>query len=190
MRRTLMPKLAFEPRQHGWHFNNTFVNVILPGTPVTFQTFGLCGGMVMSALDYWRAGVPIPAHEAADFGAEGVPADGSALRTYIYDRQMNSLLTALMMTRWIVMPWIRPRDYHAWAVGSEFDIIRSQIDRGRPAMLGLWAMPGGGTGHQVLCYGYEEGPRRLWVYDPNNHSRESLLVPVSARAGCEMRDAL
>ena len=33
-----MAKLAFDPRQHGWHFSNTFVNVILPGTPVTFKT--------------------------------------------------------------------------------------------------------------------------------------------------------
>jgi hypothetical protein len=181
-----MPKLGFHPKAHGWHFTNTFVNHVLPGTPFHFETSGLCGGMVMSALDYWRSGTAIPTHTAGDFGADGVPADGSTLRTYIFDRQMNSLLTGMTVTRWVVMPWFGPESFHEWAVGSEFEVVKRQIDRERPAMLGLWAMPDQGMGHQVLCYGYESAPLRLWVYDPNYPDTEMMLVPVSPEVGCQI----
>jgi hypothetical protein len=187
-----MTKLAFNPAKHGWHFSNRFVNVVLPGTPFRFETRGLCGGMVMSALDYWRSGTAIPTHVAEDFGAEDVPADASRLRTYIHERQMDSLLTGLMFTRWVVMPWFGPDDFHRWAVDSEFAVVRRQIDRGRPAMLGLWSMDGGQPtkGHQVLCYGYEtSSPPQLWIYDPNVPDTEMVLVPVSAVDGCQVRNS-
>src|SRR5688572_9367879 len=183
-----MPKLNFEPARDGYHFRNTFSNSILPGTPFALKTSGLCGGMVMSALDHWRAEIPIPTHMPADFGGDGLPAEASRMRTYIYDRQMNSLLTRLMYTRWIVMPWFGPSDFHAWAVGSEFQVVREQIDLGRPAMLGLWSMTPGDAagGHQVLCYGYDVDPIRLHVYDPNTPDQESELIPVSPLQGCNM----
>ena len=147
-----MTKLAFYPSRHGYHFSNTFVNRILPGVLNGVSTSGLCGGMVMSALDYWRAEIPVPLHTTADFGPEGLPSEASALRRYIFDRQMNSLLTSLMFTRWITAPWIKPDDFHNWATGSEFEIVKNQIHMGRPTMLGLWRMsPGDATsGHQVL----------------------------------------
>lgn len=185
-----MPKLNFRPARDGFHFSNRFENVILQGTPAKFSTSGLCGGMAMSALDYWRAGTPVPTHRGEDFGSAQVPADPSRLRSYIYDRQMHSLLTGMAMTRWVVMPWFGPDDFHSWATGSEFAVVRGQVDRGRPAVLGLWSMePGNLTGgHQVLCYGYDYHPLRLWVYDPNFPDREMQLVPVSADKGCEMQD--
>lgn len=189
-----MPKLDFIPSRHGWHFANNFRNRILPGV-LPIETYGLCGGMVMTALDYWRANKPIPTHRADDFRASGtaeeqLPAEGSRLRTYIYDRQMNSLLTSAVFTRWVVFPWFGPANFHDWAIHSEFDIVRGQIDRGRPAMLGLWSMPGDASvGHQVLAYGYELSPPRLYVYDPNRPDQEVVLVPVSPERGCEMRDA-
>jgi hypothetical protein len=102
----------------------------------------------------------------------------------LYDRQMNSLLTNLMITRWVTAPWITPQNFHDWAVGSEFDVIRSQISQGRPALIGLWSMSGGPTsGHQVLAYGWDLAPNRLYVYDPNRPDEESILTPVSPQAG-------
>jgi len=185
-RKEVTLKLNLVPARDGYHFTNTFVNHPVGGTPI--QTYGLCGGMIMSALDYWRSGIPIPTHKPEDFGPDGVPAEGSRMRTYIYDRQMNSLLTNMMFSRWVVMPWFGPKDFHSWATGSEFNVVRQQIDRGRPAMLGLWSMtPGDPIGHQVLCYGYDYNPLRLYIYDPNKPDREVELVPVSPGAGCEMR---
>ena len=191
-----MPKLAFHPKRHGYHFTNSFVNRILPGVVNGVQTEGLCGGMTMSALDYWRAGLPIPTHSQGELPADpssadaALPAEGSRMRTYIYDRQMNSLLTSLMFTRWVVFPWFGPNDFHNWAINSEFEIIRRQIMIGRPAMLGLWSMQGGPTaGHQVLCYGFETNPRKLYIYDPNRPDKECELVPVSPTVGVQAKEA-
>ncbi|MDF0675554.1 MAG: hypothetical protein P0120_14625 [Nitrospira sp.] len=99
---------------------------------------------------------------------------------------MNSLLTSLMFTRWVVFPWFGPNDFHNWAINSEFEIVRRQIMMGRPAMLGLWSMAGGPTaGHQVLCYGFETNPKKLYIYDPNRPDEECELVPVSPAVGVQ-----
>jgi hypothetical protein len=189
-----MPRLDFAPKRDGFHFDNSFGNQILPGTPFTFTTRGLCGGMVMAALDHWRSGVPVPTHTQDQFAPvvppdDGpVPAVGTQLRSYIYGRLVDSLLTKAMFSRWITFPWIGPQQFHEWAVGGEFDLVRGVIDSGRPAMLGLWTMGGSpANGHQVLAYGYDEGPRRLYIYDPNHHDEESVLTPISPAAGVESR---
>lgn len=187
-----MPRLNFIPERDGWHFANTFTNRILPGVLFNVSTSGLCGGMVMTALDYWRAGIPIPAHEPADLPQDAngtrLPDEASALRRYIYDRQINSLLTNFMFTRWVVAPTITPTDFHSWAIGSEFNVVRQQLGAGRPTMLGLWSMtPGDLTGgHQVLCYGWDENPIRLYIYDPNRPDEESVLTPLSPNEGCRV----
>ena len=188
-----MPKLAFSPKRHGYHFFNSFTNRILPGILNGVETKGLCGGMVMSALDYWRAGVPVPTHSTSELPPDpasanaSLPLEGSRLRTYIFDRQMNSLLTSLMFTRWVVAPWFGPNDFHSWAVGSEFQTACHQISLGRPAMLGLWGMGGPTDGHQVLCIGYEVNPLKLYIYDPNRPDDDCELVPISPAAGVEAR---
>ena len=194
-----MTKLAFHPKRHGYHFANSFTNRILPGVFNGIQTEGLCGGMSMSVLDYWRAGVPVPTHRGTPIGADlppdppsgGVrlPAEGSRLRKYIYNRQLDSLFTSLMFTRWVVSPVFGPNDFHDWAINSEFQIVRAQIATGRPALLGLWSMAGGPTsGHQVLCYGFELSPKKLYIYDPNHPDIDCELVPVSPTAGVEVRN--
>jgi hypothetical protein len=45
------------------------------------------------------------------------------------------------------------------------------------------------NGHQVLAYGYDEGPRRLYIYDPNHHDEESIFTPISPQVGVESRGA-
>ena len=173
-----MPRLDFIPDRDGFHFDNSFGNQILPGTPFTFTTYGLCGGMAMAALDHWRSGVPVPTHVEDQFKPVVrpdlglVPAVGTQLRAYIYGRLLDSLLTKAMFTRWITFPWIGPQQFHDWAVGSEFDLVRGIIDSGQPAMLGLWTMGGSpATGHQVLAYGYDEGPRQALHLRPEPSRR-------------------
>jgi hypothetical protein len=180
-------KLNFHPRRHGYHFTNTFVNHVSPG----IVTKGLCGGMAMSALDYWRARIAIPTHTASDFDVDGVPTDGSKMCTYIYNRQIDSLFTSLSVSRWIVFPWAdTPENYHKWATQDEFEVVKKQIDMGRPALLGLWEMQHSfpPLGHQVLCYGYDTSTITLFLYDPNLPDQEATLRPVSPADGCEMRD--
>jgi hypothetical protein len=181
-------KLNFHPASHGYHFFNDFENH--PFKPLPITTHGLCGGMVMSALDYWRSGLPIPSHTADDFNGQTVPAEGTKLTTYIFNRQVDSLLTKLSASRWIVFPWENiPEKFHQWCTHEEFEIVKKQIDMGRPAMLGLWSMDQTPFGHQALCYGYDTNPITLFLYDPNLPDQEATLRPVSAKDGCEMRDA-
>jgi hypothetical protein len=195
-----MSKLAFQPKRHGYHFSNSFTNRILPGVLNGVKTEGLCGGMSMTVLDYWRAGVPIPTHRGEGMGldlppdpASGgarLPAEGSRLRTYIYNRQIDSLLTKAMFTRWVVSPKFGPDDFHNWATTSEFQVVCAQITNGRPALLGFWSMGGGPTsGHQVLCYGFQLNPIKLYIYDPNHPDVDCELVPVSPAAGIKVRDS-
>jgi hypothetical protein len=78
-------KLGFHPKRHGYHFPDSFVTRVLPGA-LNVQTSGLCGGMATSALDHWRALIPIPTHREDDFEPpptphEGkVPSESSSLR--------------------------------------------------------------------------------------------------------------
>jgi hypothetical protein len=185
-----IPRLNFVPPRDGWHFANKFETRVLPGILYGVKTKGLCGGMVMTALDYWRAGIPIPAHEPSDLpldpNGNRLPDEASRLRRYIFDRQMNSLLTGLMFTRWITSPTITPDDFHNWATGSEFNVVRRELSSNRPVMLGLWSMIPGHPegGHQVLCYGWDTDPIRLYIYDPNHPDEETVLTPESPAVGC------
>jgi hypothetical protein len=185
-----VPRLNFIPSRDGWHFVNNFETRILPGISGA-TTEGLCGGMVMSALDYWRAGIPIPVHEPADLPADQndnrLPDEASHLRRYIFDRQMNTFLTRGMITRWLPAPWLQPAWFHDWATNSEFEVVRQQLAGGRPTLLGLWGMENWNSGHQVLCYGFETDPPRLYVYDPNRPDEESILTPVSPERGVVIR---
>jgi hypothetical protein len=185
-----MPRLDFVPSRDGWHFQNGFETRILPGVVQDVKTSGLCGGMVMSALDYWRAKVPIPLHEPADLPLDPtgfrLPDEASRLRRYIFDRQMNTFLTGLTITRWLPAPWLRPEWFHDWAVNAEFNVVRQQLEMGRPAILGLWGWDDWNTGHQVLCYGFDTNPIRLYVYDPNEPDQESVLTPVSPAEGVRL----
>ncbi len=70
---------TFTPGQHGWHFDNDFVNQLLGGL---ITTHGLCGGMAYSSLDYYFNGIPIPTHRKGDFGDPKLtcPPDGRCAR--------------------------------------------------------------------------------------------------------------
>ena len=80
---------SFTPGRHGWHFDNDFVNELLGGL---ITTYGLCGGMAYSSLDYYFNGIPIPTHRTGDFGGDPeltCPPDGR-LRSMIFNRLIDS----------------------------------------------------------------------------------------------------
>jgi hypothetical protein len=79
---------TFTPGQHGWHFDNTFVNHLIGGL---ITTYGLCGGMAYSSLDYYFSGIPIPTHRTGDFGnaTATCPPDGR-LHTMIFNRLIDT----------------------------------------------------------------------------------------------------
>jgi hypothetical protein len=181
---------SFDPRKHGYHFVNDFTSHPVPG--LGFTTRGLCGGMSMGALDHWRNGIAAPNHFATpehgnDLGGAAVPAEGGRLQSAIYERQVHSLTTALVYNRWLFGPGSIADGYRA-SVGGEFDEIRKRIDAGRPCVVGLWGHKQGDVlgGHQVLCYGYETTPQKLYVYDPNHPHRECEIRPLGLDQGVQV----
>ena len=80
---------GFTASEHGWHFDNDFVNERLYDViPLT----GLCGGMAYSSLDYYHTGIPIPTHRSGDFpSGMTYPAEGR-LHAMIHSRLADSFL--------------------------------------------------------------------------------------------------
>lgn len=172
-----MPTTNFDPKVHGFHFNNNFVNHVIGD----FNTYGLCGGMAFAALDYYFAGIPIPTHEAADFPNGLVPAEGSRLRRYIYKRMLNSVeRNAAQWGNILVNPVFNAKRF----TRRHLDDLRAEINAGRPVPLGLVGnlkIAGGGRGnHQVVCYGYDLNQAgdsiTLRIYDNNSHDNEVTLT--------------
>ena len=191
MERVRVP--GFGPSTHGLRFANSF-----PSAPIRRFRFGtlatltvgdvangLCGGMTFVAADYFNAGLDVPADTAA-------PPEGSALRTAIIDRQLDSFDGVRVPVRFyaLALP-VRPQRETGWAHAlSRFGIdlhsrtwlmamrewprVRRQLDAGRLVPLGLvravsWNPLDLTRDHQVLAWGYDlDGGRlTLRIYDPN-----------------------
>lgn len=160
----------FNPATMGFHFVNNFPDGYWQFGTLKFATAGLCGGMSFSALDYYYAKMPIPA-------ATSTPsAVNDALGQYINARQQESVVNNL--GGWAVQ--ILNPDDHAlnyWATHDEWTKIKSHIDSGDPAPIGLGIYLNGGSSHQVVAVGYREGARERWIYtyDSNNPNAESYV---------------
>ncbi|MDO1449780.1 RICIN domain-containing protein [Rhodocytophaga aerolata] len=171
-----MPKLRFIPSRDGFHFVNNFTNHVGPIT-----TYGLCGGMALAAFNYYRHSLPVPTHKQGvnDFGTlDDLPPEGGRLREYIFWQQMGSFASAagFFFPSW---PWLSDsdvlRDHYRASVG-DFDRIKRAIDHNQFLLLGLRSSERGNLiGHQVLAYGYEENPLRIYIYDPNHPDQEMML---------------
>lgn len=189
-------RTRFDPALHGFKFVNSFKNIFI--SEIDYTTSGLCGGMAYAALDYFNAGKPIPPQ---DF----MPAEGMPLQSYIYGRQVNSIVANV--DKWGEYGFnpggARNREFFNWGLqtgSGRLGELRSRIDRGQPVPLGLQdcgkdcGCPGGCPGsHQVLAIGYELGRYKgdlgeniedfsLFVYDPNVPGRVRTLKPNVAGA--------
>lgn len=186
----------FQPAIHGFSFVNSFKNIVI--SAIDWTTSGLCGGMSYAALDYFNAGRAIPPQDY-------MPAEGTPLQSYLYNRQTKSILANL--DKWGEHGFnpggSRNREFFNWGlqVGSgRLGELRARLDRGQPVPLGLQSCgddcgcPGGCSGsHQVLAIGYEMGRYRgdlgehitdfsIFVYDPNFPGETKTLKPNVAGA--------
>jgi hypothetical protein len=187
-----VPRTGFDPRAHGFHFANDFVDkvVTVPGYGEV-ATAGRSGGMAFAALDYWFAGLPVPSHRPEDFPDRAVPSDGSRLADFIHKRLFDSYAT------WSArqfLTWALAEDHPTWSspgvarlTAEELPRVRRSIDAGRPVVLGLVAarsLDEVGRNRQVVAYGYDEdgagpggSPTRLFVYDSHRPDTEVVLAP-------------
>jgi hypothetical protein len=120
------------------------------------------------------------------------PAAGTPLFDEIARRQVDSFdhLVVVPLRFW----WTsvqREADRANASAAREWPAIRTEIDAGRLAMVGLVRTTGANPlrselGHQVVGYRYEETPSRLTVgiYDPNHPDLDSVeLVGMRATDG-------
>jgi hypothetical protein len=189
-----VPRTGFDPRAHGFHFANDFVEkvVTVPGYGEV-ATDGRAGGMAFAALDYWFAGLPVPSHRPDDFPDRAVPEDGTRLADFIHKRLFDSY--ASWSARQF-LTWTLAEDHATWSspgvtrlTAEELPRVRRNLDAGRPVVLGLVGartLDQVARNRQVVAYGYEEdgagsggGPAiRLFVYDSHHPDTEVVLAPV------------
>ncbi len=157
--------------------------------------------MVYAALDYFKRNQPIPLQDY-------MPAEGTTLQRYLYDRQVNSIVeNADKWGEYGFNPFgNRNREFFNWGIqmgSGRLGELRAFIDRGEPVPLGLQecgadcrcanGCPGS---HQVLAIGYQLGRYsgdmtnhvedvRIFVYDPNHPGRIMTLRPNVAGAWYE-----
>jgi len=177
---------TFNPQVSGFRFINTFngEDVIRWG--------GLCGGMVYSALDYFRNGIPVPRQSFT-------PANATPLQSYIYQRQQHSMWN--VNEKWSELEVAyntRAGEIFRWGLqgsgGGRLEELKNAINAGRSVPIGLFV--GGvagingavGGNHVVLAIGYSTGryngdltghpeDLKIFVYDPNQGNRLMTFVP-------------
>ena len=185
----------FDPTIHGFIFKNTFLNVT---GAFDITTSGLCGGMVYTALDYFKNTRPIP-------NQNYTPVSGTSLEKHIYARQMTSL--GDHMDKWLELhnnPFgARNSEFFNWGLqgfgGGRLQELKAKIDAGEPVPLGLKSMSANpGEDHVVLAIGYDMGrykgdlgankeDLKIFIYDPNHGNEKITLVPrVNEQAWCEV----
>lgn len=179
---------AFSPHQHSFRFVNhwTLGDLTLALPPVAAvnlrdTAFGLCGGMSFAALDSFHARRTVPIGQTTE------PAVGSALRTYVWQRQIQSLTIGNGVTLARFLGWqqraladtrilgVRVRKGLRTLTREQFvNQIRPRLRKGEPVSLGMvnqsgLAAPWGN--HQVLAIGFRNRPNghaSIAVYDPNH----------------------
>ncbi len=199
---------GFRPSVHGFAFPNSFTTPPALITALTVLVpaahwlavpggYGLCGGMVASALDHFLAARPIPATTT-------VPGATDALHLTLVDRQLDSLeLNAASLPSpgapvrkflaWMAMP-DRGSGSVAEASLPEVVAIVAQVRdaalrRANPPTVGLVQVDGTGSmldNHQVLVTGVRVTSGTevvLEVYDPNEprDDRIEIVATVSGR---------
>jgi len=191
---------GFLPSTSGFRFPNRFPHVPVrrigvPGVldiPIGDASDGLCGGMAFAARDYFEAGRPPPTDPDP-------PAEGTPLFDYLVERLFDSFGLPLGPGRYLglMSPALPDGDPflarlglaphgRAWrTIREEWPRVRAEIDRGRPAPLGLvrvksWSPIDLKQNHQVLAYGYElDGDRLLIrIYDPNHPGDDGVSLSL------------
>ena len=181
-----MTVAEFLPSTHGLHFPNSFP----PGPTVRLGFLdtrrlgvgdaaqGLCGGMCLYVRRRLENGQGIPSDTVP-------PANGSALFRSLVREQLRSLRGGIVPVRF----WRMSAMSHAARLRRtrerEWPAIRTSLDTGRLAVVGLVRVAGRNPfklvgNHQVVAYGYEaDGTSvRLKIYDPNWPNRDDVWVPI------------
>jgi len=194
-------RLAFIPKVHGWHFRNDISTQV--AGPI--RTYGLCGGMCLSALNYFRYGIKIPALNwdqipaRSKVNVDGIdyihvplnnPSEAHPVFDYILHSQIATFQTSNIAKQFVFFTHDNDEQHFAWSVNDEFPLIKRAIDNNNYVIIGLRnAVKGDIMGHQCLVYGYNDENKTLMMYDPNNPDEECCVFVNGRRLEFGKRDA-
>ena len=181
----MVKRLPFNPARNGWHFPNSISTDVVG----LFRTEGLCGGMCLSAFNYYRYGLPIPALRREDlrgfaFVNPGdrtlisVPTNDPGRPHPVFDFILHSQLATFqspnIVKQMVAFPWDdTEQNHYRWSMQDEFPQIKRAIDNNQFVILGLRSPEKGNLlGHQTLVYGYDDNRSTLFMYDPNHPDEE------------------
>jgi hypothetical protein len=178
---------AFQPTLHGFNFRNSFsgypIPVDIPHLPPPSENYGLCGGMSAAACDFFAADRPIPE-------SQSVPAKGTRLYDYLYQRQLATLGESgayiLRFLAWMALPDDNVHGVRGLTYRDELPAIRGELDQDRPAVIGLVYVSSKESmrvweNHQVVAYAVTEPSNpdtsfALRIYDPNLPNRDDITI--------------
>ncbi len=144
-----------------------------------WQTFGLCGGMALAAIERWPA--------RGRLATADLPP--GPMRALLRRRQERTLRWSLPQfagywARVRFVPGHTPHAPFADALQRELDAIEQTLGAGRPVLLGLVGdVPDPFANHQVVVFGIERrGPlgATLDVYDPNAPGQRRHITTAPA----------
>jgi hypothetical protein len=145
----------------------------------TNPPYGLCAGMCFAALDFYYS--PELTFPRGDHLGDQ-PGPGTALHSYLWKRQLDSLIAdGVQFLTWVTMLNRLPSGprYLLKRSRAEWTRLKARIAAGDPIPLGLVREAKNVfDNHQVLAIGYEEqdgASGTLMLYDPNCPDRESTV---------------
>ncbi len=177
----------FLPSTNGLHFPNQFPSgptvKLGPLDPrwigIGDASGGLCGGMSWYVRERFVAKQPMPTDTVP-------PANGSPLFKALVRRQVQSLEWLQVPLRFYQMAVLGPGGAASRTRDTEVPKVRSDVDAGRLAMLGLvrktgWNPFGLTANHQVLAYAYvvDGDTVTLRICDPNHAAEDGVTLSIA-----------
>ena len=184
------PLTEFHPSQHGFAFTNDFEQLPdLPNLPGNIDNrignisvdYGLCGGMVLAARDFFVHDRDIP--------SDNTPPDSGPLFDYLWERQIDTFDRSngyRYLAKFV--DFYLPTTYTRTKSVSEFRSVKRALDSGKYPVVGLvYVRAGSGNiwnNHQVLALDYVEtgGETRIRVYDPNRPGDNEVELRVELKS--------
>lgn len=159
---------------------------------LNFQSYGLCGGMAYTSVDYFTEGWVIPKGVCQNGKLDCPPlntASAVVLRNYIFGRFEDSWKSGGVMNEmleWYILLNLMPTKVGGGGKAlqkktkPEWTAITTLLDQGQPWPIALifdsWNIF---DNHQVVAYGYDGDPEtglaHLHIYDNNNPDIEARI---------------
>ncbi len=177
-------KLPFDPVKHGWHFP---ANAIADAMGVK-RSNGLCGGLSLSAVNYFRYGMNIPAinwndvkkinnHNEKNSKLHSDSNDIKPVFNFILNSQFAVFESPNILKQKATMLFPNTEgNHHLTSIDDEFPKIKKALESGYFVLLGLRSMKEDYKAyHQILVYGYDDINYTLYAYDSDNPDEEVIV---------------